>query len=143
MGKVLILDFDGVLNNEPYLRHQKNHPDRDKFFDPKNIASLNSLVETIKFDQIVVSSSWKKNRTVEDLRLLLNSEEFAFASLVSDVTPNCESREEEIAKWLETSEIVDYLILDDMRLQGFEHHFYRTDPQKGLVQDDVSQIVGK
>ncbi|MCX6117362.1 MAG: HAD domain-containing protein, partial [Proteobacteria bacterium] len=60
MGKVLILDFDGVLNNEPYLRRQKNHPSGYRVFDPKNIASLNSLVETIKFDQIVVSSSWKK-----------------------------------------------------------------------------------
>jgi hypothetical protein len=142
MGKVLILDFDGVLNNEPFLRHQKNHPSGDKVFDPKNIASLNSLVETIKFDQIVVSSSWKKNRTVEDLRRLLSTEEFAFASLVSDVTPDCDCREEEITKWLEAADIEDYLVLDDMRLQGFEHHFYWTDPQKGLSQDDVSQIVG-
>jgi hypothetical protein len=141
MGKVLILDFDGVLNNEPFLRHQKNHPSEARFFDPKNIDSLNTLVEAIKFDQIVVSSSWKKNRTIEDLRRLLSSEEFAFASLVSDVTPDCDSREDEIAKWIEAADIEEYLVLDDMRLQGFQHHFYRTDPQKGLSQDDVSQIV--
>ena len=36
----MFLDFDGVLNNEPFLRHQRNHPrpEGQLLFDPENIS---------------------------------------------------------------------------------------------------------
>ncbi len=58
----LFLDFDGVLNNDNFLRHQKNHvrPEAHKLFDPANIASLNKLCCELQIAKIVISSTWRK-----------------------------------------------------------------------------------
>ena len=83
----MFLDFDGVLNNEPFLRHQRNHPPPDgpRLFAHKNMQALNKLCNELPVSSIVVSSSWRTNRDLDELRLLLAREGFSAPGLLDGV----------------------------------------------------------
>lgn len=81
----LMLDFDGVLNNEVFLRQQRNRGG-SRLFDPDNIANLDQLCALLPVEKIVVSSSWREGRTIEQLRGLLREEGFRRTDLLRDTT---------------------------------------------------------
>lgn len=154
MGKVdsqrgwrLYLDFDGVLNNDAFLRHQRNHlaPGEWRLFDPANVAALDLLCARLPVVEIVVSSSWKVGREVEELVGLLAREGARCAGLVRDVT-SCrgsspEHRAREITDHAASCPI-SYLALDDMDLSGWlaDGRFYRVSGAVGLTSRDVVAI---
>lgn len=89
--KIIFLDIDGVLNHELWFKSKKHSMlnkevtklDREgkreeakelydlSMFDPEKIELLNSLIDDTGA-KIVVSSSWRKNRSLEELEYLLN-----------------------------------------------------------------------
>jgi hypothetical protein len=158
---VIFLDFDGVLNNTPWLcRPEKRKLDmadtnetrwdrelRD--FDPKNIAVLNDLLSKVPEAKIVVSSSWRYGMAVDTLKKLLETLGVP-AGKVVDKTPHSTSAEknglwisstrgEEIKVWLTAHpEVQHFVILDDDRdMAPFMRHLVLTDRQKGLQSFDV------
>lgn len=89
--KIIFLDIDGVLNHELWyksrthseltmeelklvaqgkIKESKLLYDKNQF-DPERVELLNSLTDDTGA-KIVVSSSWRKSRTLEDMQLLLN-----------------------------------------------------------------------
>lgn len=91
--KVIFLDIDGVLNsNDWYVyRHGKmlqgtivkEYPLHE--FDPKAIIRLNRIIRETGA-KIIVSSTWRSGKRVQDLQELLNS--VGIAGEVIDVTPS-------------------------------------------------------
>jgi hypothetical protein len=91
--KVIFLDIDGVLNsNDWYVyRHGKmlagdivkEYPLHE--FDPKAIVRLNKIIAQTGA-KIIVSSTWRKGRRIEDLQELLTN--VGCIGEVIDITPS-------------------------------------------------------
>lgn len=95
--KIIFLDIDGVLNSQDWSVRRfdlyssdemvAQYPKRE--FDPEAIDWLNYIVENTGA-KVVVSSTWRLGRRVEDLRELLES--VGFEGEVIDKTPNMHAR---------------------------------------------------
>jgi len=143
-GWSLYLDFDGVLNNDPFLRHQKNHvsPEEHRLFDPANLAAADELIAKLPVARIIVSSSWRVGRSAAELAALLASEGLESSQLVADCTDVMGNREEEIRAHVLTSGASNFIVLDDEPLRSFgAHQFFRTPASKGLTRELVAHIL--
>lgn len=151
---VLFLDFDGVLNGDRFLRHQRNHPPGrgHRLFDPDNLAALERLCVHAPVASIVVTSTWRVERSVVALRELLAGEGFGQVERIVDVTPDLgaglRSRAAEIHAWIAThgegagSGPIRPLILDDFDLGSrIGEGFFRVDGNEGLTLARVDEIL--
>ena len=81
--KIAFLDFDGVLNSLAFLRRDPGPLDR---LDPTALVLLNVLVQRSGAD-VVISSSWRLQRSLDELRRLLK--QLGFIGNVGGCTPLC------------------------------------------------------
>ncbi len=172
MRKFLFLDIDGVLNSQDWMRSDeftnlkdelRNSDNDDKlWFDPSAIELLNDICAATGCE-IVISSSWRKRKTLDEFYDLFKSVGFKYPGSFAGTTDvfynwikpkvHCPSiRGLEIRVWLETNiKMVNpahqfeytYCILDDdtdMLLEQ-KNNFVNTDPQVGLTSDDVSKVI--
>lgn len=136
--KIIFLDIDGVLNHQLWFESINGKPEYKKegpddyrrWFCPFSVDLLNHLT-TETGAKIVVSSSWRKGRTVEQLQKLLKDN--GITGEVIDKTPYLRftgvddytysvPRGCEIKAWLEINKGIlgekigsfnNYVILDD------------------------------
>lgn len=127
--KIIFLDFDGVLNNELFYRYRlkigtENYPPYPLCeIDKDCIDVLNYVIEKTGA-KVVVSSTWRHGRTIEELQHILNF--FEFKDEIIDKTPSFNHsdcvRGNEISKWIEvnqellgesSNQFENYVILDD------------------------------
>ena len=139
--KFIFLDFDGVLNNDIV---------GGLLLDPNCVELLNDLVRPdIKF---VVSSTWRRSRTVDELTDVLQS--FGFKGEVFDKTPILDHdavfRGNEIYKWMSDNngllgrqqyKFTDYVILDDDSdmLYWQRNNFICVDASTGITRSIIYQ----
>lgn len=148
MTPIVFLDFDGVLNHELFYRTAKRpFTSVEDQIDPDSVGRLNTLL-TATDAKVVVSSTWRKGRTVEELQRILVAK--GFTGEVIGKTEDLRSehclRGNEIYLWLEqyrdivgSSEEARYVILDDDSdmLLWQRDHFIQTDPWCGLTPNNV------
>lgn len=136
--KVVFLDFDGVI---------VNRTTRYKYPSLRPMRHLQDIVDKTGAE-VVITSVWRKSRTLKELRNILNSSGFCIP--VIDVTPylSGKDRGDEITKWLNENEGVEsYIILDDDR--DMTIHMSRlicTNCHRGLRKADkirAIQLLGK
>ena len=139
----LFLDFDGVLNNEPFLRHQKNHREisGQKLFDPNNMASLNHFLRNSNIKNIVISSSWRLNRSLKELQNLLDIGMFEFSGFVVGATEILGRRENEINLYVKEHNISNFLVLDDQALDISKKHFFKVNSNTGLTLENAKLLI--
>jgi hypothetical protein len=129
--KLIFLDIDGVLNHEQFYvrRHEADfkgygkHPISE--FDFNSVKVLNYIIEETGA-KVVVSSTWRLGKTVEQLQSILDS--VGFKGEVIAKTPNLRNegdyvfRGNEILKWIKDNkeliaqdyhEYENYVIFDD------------------------------
>lgn len=159
MEQFLFLDFDGVLNNTGWYKTQTAAMERkdqrhalykpynpSDDLDPKNLAQLAEIARRVPGLKVVVSSSWRCGRTLDELRGYLLA---AFApERVVGVTPRLEGRmrSEEINHWLgnhHKAGDMKFLALDDdtfdmVQLGG---NFLHVDRSAGLTPEHVKRVV--
>ena len=155
-NKFIFLDVDGVLNHQQWFgsaecKENKGGDYEKSQFSPISVALLNNLTDVTGAD-IVVSSSWRKGRTLEQLQELFES--VGITGKVIGMTPclyftglegysYSVPRGCEIKAWLETNKgilgekmsKVRYVILDDdsdMLLWQREHYLW-VDPYCGIT----------
>lgn len=114
---VLFCDIDGVLrtNQSDLWWSQKLNapiPDRvfDRKFNPKSVSNLNYAYNLLRFS-IVVSSTWRTQFTVEELRDIFKSN--GISAPVIDKTETLNGRGEEIQEWLDRHSVKKFAVLDD------------------------------
>jgi len=98
--KIIFLDIDGVLNSEMWYRSRFEQLDREEEtgnypyyeFDPILIDRLNRIIEETDA-KVVVSSTWRIGRSVEDLQNLLNK--VGFKGEIIDTTPHFHAKGED------------------------------------------------
>ena len=166
--KVVFLDFDGVLNDGPFLRGIKSHGesrvhnakegwDWIAMVDPEKVERLNQIID--KTDcKFVVSSSWRIANTVEELQGYLDHH--GFKGELIGYTPaklTNHLRGNEINWWLSGAkgkghDVEAFVILDDNSDMGhLLNYLVQTDfdPKArglvgvpgGLQQRHVDEIV--
>ncbi len=146
--KVLFLDFDGVLNSAAFLAAEPGRFDR---LDPAAVARLNAIVGA-SGAKVVISSSWRVKRSLDELRALLAG--LGFVGEVIDRTPELRgpsyepacpfaARASEIRAWLgaRPEPPSSYVILDDAILEGEGERHVRTDFTRGLLDEHVAQAI--
>lgn len=154
--KIIFLDIDGVLNNEEseyYPVDNGRFGRTTELFTPRLIDNLNLLL-TKTGAKIVVSSTWRLGKTVEELQLILNG-----MGVVGEVIDKTEDhnngftfRGNEIIKWVKDNkgllgcpyyDFKSYVILDDdsdMLLWQVDNSVH-TNGYKGLTLNDVYKAI--
>jgi len=117
--KVLFLDIDGVLNNSNTFRGKTQNgiiiPPSE---DPLELSCLNELdriLDTVPETKIVVSSSWRIIRKLDQLKEIFQKADFKNFEKIIDATPILSMRRGyEIQRWLDKNPLVEhYAIVDD------------------------------
>lgn len=153
---IIFLDIDGVLNCELFYESRIKDPTQDSSYHKNNICKdrillLNDLCNDINA-KIVISSTWRKGRSVEELQKIMNDCGGTFE--IIDKTDNLNTvRGVEIQKWLKDNISVEthgchysdfnkYAIIDDdsdMLLEQSQHYF-QTDFYSGLTNNTCYRI---
>lgn len=140
MKPVLFLDIDGVLNSEAWYRRRPKGPWCEaREFDPEAMWLLKAVV-AMSDCEIVVSSSWRIGRKLEELQKLL------IGFPVIGKTPELDSREvgrgAEVDHWLRNNRSrTRYAIVDDGS-DFYEHqNLVRTDWKLGLTPWHCEELV--
>jgi hypothetical protein len=151
MRRVLFLDFDGVLNNMSYLTQQHELGYRTteaEGLDPARIRFLDEIVEAVPGLEIVISSSWRIGRSVDDLQNILALRGFMGWDRIVDKTghdPNGK-RGMEIDEWIRRQQERPkrIVILDDdiYNMDPWKDHVIQTSFMgAGLTNLHVRQII--
>jgi hypothetical protein len=174
--KIIFLDFDGVINSEKWMVSRRDKYTMDDIhnqypfyeIDPEAVSRLNRIIEATGA-KVVVSSTWRHGRTVEQLTEILKFH--GFEGEIIDTTPHfggagksgytiprgCEIDHwleqkgfkkilwsiDRLRKKIEKSEVKNYIILDDdtdMLLEQREH-FVNTHWKTGITDEDVEKSI--
>jgi hypothetical protein len=165
---IIFLDIDGVLNCDIFYREsyksakkklkkavKKNEIDSLEYYKSQICSNRVALLNQLCIDTnavIVVSSSWRNNKTVEELQTILNNSGATFT--VIDKTPYTGyERGTEISKWLnenikpetygcQSYDFYQYAIIDDDSdmLLNQQQHFFQTDSYSGLTYNTCYRI---
>lgn len=102
-------------------------------WDIRAVMNLRKLVE-ITNAEIVITSSWRIGRSLEELKLLFDI--YELGSYVCDVTVEANSKEEEIEIYIWGHGIENYVILDDLDMRNtFASHFIHV--KEGYLHESV------
>ena len=157
---LLFLDMDGVLNSAAFFkvsskRQYRRARGRGKAqarlglarwvdqIDPVAVERLNEIVRRATPD-IVVSSSWRKAFTLEEIAAVLGAR--GFVGQLRGATPSLGDveRGEEIAVWLldRPAGYRRFAILDDADDMGaLSGHLVQTSFERGLENQHVEQVL--
>ncbi len=132
---LLFLDIDGVLNSD-------DSPVNEQFlysFSPDCVKVLNRILQKYQL-KIVLSSSWRMVFDTEKQNRIFK--ENGVVQMPYGQTPDLgySNRAKEIKAYLKNRKVENFLILDDMNLQGFKHHFVRINPSTGLCENDLEKV---
>lgn len=168
--KIIFLDIDGVLNYQDYVAAKKQErtaqlkesplviPASEWYgphqIDPEKVALLNRIVEETEA-KVVISSTWRKRFTIEEMQALL--EKRGFKGEVIDYTPEpfqkgndrWSKTGDEIARWLVEREQAGrgpefiYVVLDDDELHNIRVNLrqVRTRMERGLEEHHVEYAI--
>jgi hypothetical protein len=169
MKNIIFLDIDGVLNCELFYRSQqyldyKKDLELEKKGEKitinyengqicrERIHWLNTLCEETE-TVVVISSSWRLGRTLEELQKLFKVVGATF-KIIGKTDRTGYERGTEIAKWLRDNVVVEsewecnyydfyrYAIIDDDSdmLLNQQMHFFQTDTYSGLTPNTCYKI---
>jgi len=137
MRKIIFLDFDGVL-----------HPDGIGKFS--QLPILEHFLSAMPEAEVVVSSTWREDHTLEQLRGFFSP---ALQNRITGVTPSLEDgyeiggRQKEILSYLTAENLSNknssWVALDDIAL-FFEDscpNLVLTDSSKGFTEQEGEQLI--
>jgi hypothetical protein len=155
--RIVFLDFDGVLNSHEYMRRlgTLGEPVDVAGLDPEAVARLNRLVSE-GCAEVVISSSWRHGRTLDELRAILTAA--GFTGEVVGKTPDCAHKPEgglwhgamrgnEVQTWLDLAPLYDVwvaqfvIVDDDSDMAHLADRHVKTRFDTGLTDADVDRAV--
>jgi phosphohistidine phosphatase SixA len=137
MEKLILLDFDGVLNSFPFLVREEDFTK----LDPEAIKCLNQIIKKTQA-KVVISSAWRLCHTIEQLKDILKN--VGFEGEIIDLTPRTNGhRGCEILQWLEDCDFEGSILAidDDPNIAPFEKVHLHTSFQEGLLEEHIAKGV--
>lgn len=155
---VLFLDIDGVLNSEEHanrytLEEWEKLTYLERHIDSKAVELINYICDKTNA-QVIISSTWRYGRSIEQLQEILNQRGGTFK--VIDKTPeyNIRYRGYEIDAWVSKNrskddngdyfEFTNYAILDDDIgdiLIKQKDNIFEIDRWTGITKEDADKII--
>jgi hypothetical protein len=154
---IIFLDIDGVLNCQDYYTSDRFDRENSTYplseIDPFRIELLNYIIENTGA-KVVISSAWRHNRTIDEMRNIMN--ECGFKGEIIDFTPSSSCgmclRGNEIHKWIQDNDNMlgkkyhqfrSYVIIDDDSdmLYWQKENFFHCDSHSGLTPNMAYKIV--
>lgn len=142
----IFLDVDGVLNCQRFCESEA-FQNATNYFERKicqqRIELVSSLCRSIEAG-VVVSSSWRKGRSIAELQAIFDSRGASF-TVIGKTASLTSGRGEEINHWLKLylhPSFNRYVIIDDDGdiLHCQLPHFFQTNDYDGLTQEICDQI---
>lgn len=137
--KVIFLDIDGVMTsnalNEEIKSSTLTYP-----FSKSCVSALNEILTTNRV-RIILTSSWRTVFDAEKQCIVFAENGVCQMPYGQTKDIRYESRSSEIQIYLkEKPNIEQYVILDDMLIEGFDDHFVWIDPSTGLTAAHVDKV---
>ena len=155
--KIIFLDIDGVLNTRNTLKRDSKMEYPHCFFAKELVSNLNKITDKTGA-KIVLSSSWRIGKTVEQLQDLF--EQVGITGELIDKTPKLRfenssctvPRGDEIRHWVQHNKGIlgtnilnwkDYVIIDDESdmLYWQRKNFFQTDQSGGGLTDNLTYRI--
>jgi HAD domain in Swiss Army Knife RNA repair proteins len=149
--RVLFVDFDGVLtsvgsiiyNNRLKLLGLTDTPTHESF-DPIACSNLQYILEELPDVQVVVSSTWRKHKTLHALQEVFKVNNLLPERMIG-TTPISEEgyRGKEIEAYLkEHPEVTEFAIIDDdSDMKPYMDRLVKTDSRNGLTFTDAEKVI--
>lgn len=144
--KVIFLDFDGVLNSHSGYAKR----DYEKIFIKyaysifeEHIEALNWLMKDLEDVKIIISSTWRKFLSLDEIKELMIEKGFKYPETIYSTTPFVGSRTEDIRTYLNENNVEDYVIIDDKKLLSFYDKFCLIDSRYGFTHYDAALCKAK
>jgi len=156
LRKLLFLDIDGVLNSfqsaimeHKYKKLRMNYPASMHFgkFCPLAQSNLKLIQDCVPELEIVISSSWRVDKTVRELQHLLGYDGVINATRVIGKTPIIgRPRGIEIQRWFDwhtsgRSTGAFAILDDDDDMHPYEDFLVQTDSYHGLMYRDAADVI--
>jgi hypothetical protein len=149
--RVLFLDFDGVLNsvgsfiynNRQNLLGFTQTPTHQSFC-PIASSNLQYILEELSDVQVVATSSWRKNKTIEALKKIFETNNILPDRMIGATPVDADRyRGNEIKKYLdEHTEVTDFVILDDdIDMNPYLDNLVKTDSRDGLTFSKAERVI--
>ena len=150
--RLIFLDIDGVLNCQLFYDEQLDGSYVEQNICKKRVGWLNDLCKDTGA-KIVISSTWRMGRTIDEMRDILNEVGATFE--IIGMTPILRNegcvRGNEIQQWIEKNDSItglpyydysDYVIIDDDSdmLLWQKDNFFQTDSYSGLTPNTCYKI---
>lgn len=150
MKPVIFLDFDGVVETIYWEKDKDGswsfnvHKYGDEELNNKQaIGWLNALYEKVPYD-VVVSSTWRMRRSVEELQDLITRSGFdKRIKVIGKTDVLYQQRGIEIQKWIDDNKFKGKFIIidDDSDMCGLIGLLVRTDCQLGFTIYDYHKAI--
>jgi hypothetical protein len=128
-----------VLVNRAALRARRLDAKHRPAADPDAVAALNYIVQATGA-QIVVTSTWREEYSLEELRELLAR--WGVIGTVLDLTPVGKTRGQEIQAWLRLHPAERFVILDDESgMDPLQAHLVKTETHVGLTMREAEMAI--
>lgn len=149
MNKItLILDLDGVLITTPIWKKDELDSDGYSKFNVNCVDNINKLLEQANFE-IWLSSTRRKVKTLMEFNRIFEKRNIkkAIKGFVP-VYQDCNTRRDEIIRFIEEFEVLDFLIIDDDKsLNGLKENqkekLILTELQKGFDKEKLQMAIRK
>lgn len=149
--KVIFLDFDGVLNsvqsmiynNRLKLLGLTDTPTHESFC-PIASSNLQYILEELPDVQVVVSSTWRKYKTLVALQEIFKTNRLLPDRMIGTTPVSKEGyRGKEIESYLKDHpEVTDFVIIDDDKdMEPYMNRLVKTDSRLGLTFVDAERVV--
>jgi hypothetical protein len=146
MLKLIFLDVDGVFVTGDYIIERYNITGKPSghVFDPKSIERFNRVIRETDA-KVVVSSTWRMGRTIDELQTLFDSKGFVGIEVVGKTEFTSHGiRGKEIQTYLNNMDVKPskFVILDDdADMEHLMPYLFKTDFSTGLTDEVTENII--
>lgn len=144
--KLLFLDFDGVLNT-PRTWGKFYIDDGSQAVDPERVRLVNKIVDATGA-KVVISSTWRKDRTISELDALLKKRGATFDVYGTTPYDRHMARRGEIVQFIRRQaqigiEVGNIVVIDDDRDASISGCFVQTntDGDEGLTEQLADEAI--
>jgi len=136
--KLIFLDIDGVMTSNADRKSSHNEG-KTYPFSSACVEVLNRILDSTQA-RIILTSSWRTVFSAEKQDRIFN--ENGVKQTPKGQTPDLgyDQRSLEIETYLKHRTVENFVILDDMKLEGFDHNFVHINPSDGLTEQYVTRI---